>query len=166
MIEITSDNAIIYIEQMLDKLYKRDEFLLQKKLDITERAITHRMGMFLQQILTDEFDVDCEYNRMGKKSFGKIDYTEGDYFAKRVCLSEGEVPDDDDKGSRVFPDIIVHKRGTANNYMIIEVKIDWKSSKAGHDVKKLDAYKADLKYKHAFYIQLTEKREDVHVEAR
>ena len=163
MAKFSSDEAYSLINQMLDKLYERDSFLLQKKLNITERAITHRMGMHLQQILTDKYDVDCEYNRMGKKEFGDVSYTDGDYFVKTVCLSDGTVPDDDDNGSRVFPDIIVHNRGTANNYIIIEVKIDWKSAKIKHDLKKLKAYKADLKYEQAFYIQLTEERKNVQI---
>ena len=148
---------------MLDTLYKRDSILLQKKLNVTERAITHRMGIYLQQILTDEYDVDCEYNRMGQKMFGEVKYTDNDYFVKTVCLSQGSVPDADDNGSRVFPDIIVHKRGTANNHIIIEVKVDWKSSKAEHDILKLKAYKAELKYEVAFYIQLTEERKNVEI---
>lgn len=158
-----SNTALGLINQMLDKLYQRDGFLLQRGLNITERAITHRMGMHLQQILTDEFDVDCEYNRMGTMKSGALDYTNGDYFAKTVCLSNDYVPDDDDNGSRVFPDIIVHNRGTANNFIIIEVKVDWKSGKADYDLKKLAAYKSDLKYGNAFYIQLTEQRDGVQI---
>ncbi len=162
----SSKETLQLINEMIDKLYELDHFLLQRKLNITERAITHRMGMYLQQIVSDKFDVDCEYNRMGKKlADGEIDYTDGDYFAKTVCLTEGQVPDDDDEGSRVFPDIILHKRGTAHNYIIIEVKIDWKSNRAKHDIKKLKAYKDDLKYEHAIYIQLTEERTNVRVEA-
>jgi hypothetical protein len=164
MIDFSPEEAISLITQMLDKLYGCDSFLLQKKLNITERAITHRMGMYFQGIVPKNVDVDCEYNRMGKKVFGEVDYTDGDYFAKTVCLSEGAVPDDDDEGSRVFPDIIAHERRTGNNYIIIEVKIDWKSGKAEHDMKKLEAYKADLKYQHAFYLQLTENRKDVRVD--
>jgi hypothetical protein len=165
MINLTFDNVNDYIGRALDKLYERDAFLLQKELNITERAITHRLALFLQQILTDDFDVDCEYNRMGMRANNEIYYTEGDYFAKTVCLSEGHVPDDDDEGSRVFPDIIVHKRGTAFNYIIIEVKIKWKNGKASRDIRKLKAYKADLKYEHAFYIELSQGRGEVKLEA-
>jgi hypothetical protein len=163
MRNFTLEDATKLVTQMLDRLYEKDSFLLQKKLNITERAITHRMGMYLQEIVPKNIDVDCEYNRMGKNIFGDIDYTDGDYFAKTVCLSEGGTPEEDE-GSRVFPDIIVHERATANNYIIVEVKIDWKSGKAGHDIKKLKAYKTDLKYQHAFYLQLTENRKKVRVD--
>lgn len=157
----TDETVLNNISVMLDKLYERDSFLLTKELNITERAITHRMGLYLQQIFSDEVDVDCEYNRMGLYANGELSYTEGDYFAKTVCLSKGSVSDDDTEGSRVFPDIIVHKRGTAQNYVIIEVKIQWKNGKSEHDFQKLAAYKSDLKYQYAFYIELNETRADV-----
>jgi hypothetical protein len=155
--------ANITIEKMLNILYEKDKFLLSRKNDLTERSITHRMGMYLQELFP-ELHVDCEYNRMGKLAGDEVYYTQGDYFVKTVCLSEGLMSDEDDNGSRVFPDIIVHKRGTATNLIIIEVKVQWKNSKAGHDMKKLNAYKNDLKYEHAFYIELTEKRQNVKVE--
>ena len=164
MTKFTQDEVIEVINKMLDVLYEKDSFLLQRKLNITERAITHKMGTYLEQLLPNEVDVDCEYNRMGKKVFGEIDYTDGDYFVKTVYLSEGSVSDADDEGSRVFPDIIVHNRRTGNNYIIIEVKIDWKSDRAKHDIKKLNAYKADLKYQYAFYIRLTEERNKVRID--
>lgn len=162
--DITLTDALANIDSMLNTLYQRDSFLLKKNLNINERTITHRMGMYLQQIFTDEVDVDCEYNRMGKYSNTELSYTKGDYFAKTVCLSNGFVQDDDIDGSRVFPDIIIHKRATAQNYVIIEVKMDWKSGKEEHDLKKLKAYKRDLNYKYAFYIKLTETRHTVHIE--
>ncbi len=74
------------------------------------------------------------------------------------------IPDSDDEGSRVFPDIIVHKRGKAKNYIIVEVKVQWKNSKSEHDKKKLNAYKNDLGYLFAYYIELTEQRKDVLIE--
>lgn len=151
------------INLMLDKLYKLDAYLLQQKLDINERALTHRMGIYLQELFPN-LHVDCEYNRMGKKTSMGIDYTEGDYFAKTVCLSEGSVSDEDDSGSRVFPDIIIHNRDTADNFAIIEVKVQWKNERASQDYKKLNAYIKDLGYYCGYYIELAENRKDVKIE--
>jgi len=160
MDQISNEQVNTIIQGMLDAFYLRDEFLMKRDRDITERAITHRMAMHLQQLIP-EMDVDCEFNRMGKFD-QNIEYTDGDYFAKRVCLATGErIIDDDDQGSRVFPDIIVHKRGTAINLIIIEVKVTWKSGKKSHDIEKLNAYKTDLKYPHAFYLEMFENRDDV-----
>ncbi len=46
---MTNKEASKYIGTMLDTFYKKDQFLLDN--DVAERAITHRMGMYLQQIL-------------------------------------------------------------------------------------------------------------------
>lgn len=151
------------ISAMLDKLYALDCYLLQRKLDVNERTITHRMGIYLQELFPT-LNVDCEYNRMGTKTDWGISYTEGDYFAKTVCLSDGLVSEEDDNGSRVFPDIIIHNRNTAENFAIIEVKVQWKNGKAGQDHRKLRAYISDLGYYCGYYIELTEKREDVKIE--
>lgn len=156
---MTNKEASKYIGTMLDKFYKKDQFLLDN--DVAERAITHRMGMYLQQILEDSFDVDCEYNRMGKKEDGDFYLTEGDYFAKTVCLSGERVSDESDVGSRVYPDIIVHKRGTAENVLIIEVKVDGKHGARAHDYKKFRAYKDNLHYVHAFFIELFKNQDQV-----
>ncbi len=156
---MTEKEAREYIRKMLDIFYEKDQFLLNN--DVTERAITHRMGMYLQQILKESFDVDCEYNRMGKKVGSDVYFTEGDYFAKTVCLSGEMVSDESDLGSRVYPDIIVHKRGTAENILIIEVKVKGKIGKRERDYKKLKAYKDNLHYKHAFFIELYRNLEDV-----
>ena len=162
LILIAMENHIVNaaLVQMLDILYQKDQFLLNAANNLTERSVTHRMGMYLQSIFPD-LDVDCEYNRMGRMDLDTIYFTEGDYFAKTVCLSGSVISDSDDKGSRVFPDIIIHKRGTAENLIIIEVKMAWKSIESAHDIKKLNAFKNDLKYEFAFYIELTEERQKV-----
>lgn len=159
---MTEKKARGYIGIMLETFYNKDQFLLNN--DVAERAITHKMGMYLQQILEESkesFDVDCEYNRMGKNKDGHIYLIEGDYFSKTVCLSGESVSDESDVGSRVYPDIIVHKRGTAENVLIIEVKVAGKVGKRTHDYKKLKAYRDDLQYEHAFFIELYKNREKV-----
>lgn len=64
-----------------------------------------------------DFDVDCEYNRDGvaPKKIGHL----------------GLYPDDDDtEAETVFPDIIVHRRGTEQNYLVIEAKKSTRSPTA------------------------------------
>jgi len=104
---MTESIAYELIKNAIDLFYEKDIFLLEN--DVTERAITHRIGMYLQQIVGDSFDVDCEYNRMGRIKNNKMYLTEGDYFAKTVCLSGEQVSDESDLGSRVFPDICYQK---------------------------------------------------------
>jgi len=156
---MTDSKANELIENAIDLFYEKDIFLLEN--DVSERAITHRIGMYLQQIVGNSFDVDCEYNRMGRIENDELYLTEGDYFAKTVCLSGEQVSDESDLGSRVFPDIILHKRGTAQNTIIIEVKIGSKNGDREHDLKKLMRYKKDLKYEYAIFVELFRKKENV-----
>ncbi|NDV42067.1 hypothetical protein [Flagellimonas sediminis] len=159
---MTEDTIIQWLKKSIEIFYKKDLFLVKN--GVAERAITHRIGMYLQQIIGDSLDVDCEYNRMGYFDNENLYYTEGDYFAKRVCLSEGLVSDESDLGSRVFPDIIIHKRGTAENLSIIEIKVNGRSGDIMHDFKKLKRYKKELKYKYAIFIELFRNIEDVHLQ--
>ncbi len=64
---MTEEYSRKILKLMLDKLYERDLFLLNSDLNVTERAITHKMGSYLQDVVGIDYDVDCEYNRMGKK---------------------------------------------------------------------------------------------------
>ena len=146
------------IKKAVDIFYEKDIFLILK--DVSERAMTHRIAMYIQQIVGDSFDVDCEYNRMGKIENGELYFTEGDYFAKTVCLSGELISDESDLGSRVFPDIIIHKRGTAENKTIIEVKVNGRIGDREHDLKKLIRYRKDLNYEHAVFVELFKNREN------
>lgn len=63
---------------------------------------------------------------------------------------------EDDEGTTVCPDIIIHKRNQPINLAVIEVKMKWKNSRKNFDYKKLDAYKNDLKYEFTVYLELDE----------
>jgi hypothetical protein len=90
----------------LATLFDRDVYLLA--VDANERSISHRFAMYLQAQF-ERFDVDCEYNRDGvePKKLGHL----------------GLLPDSEDvEAQTVFPDIIVHIRGTNRNYLGVEMK--------------------------------------------
>ena len=110
----------------LSILFEKDCYLL--KVDANERSITHRLGIYMQEEFP-EWDVDCEYNRDGHK----IKELDG----------------------RVFPDIIVHKRGTHCNLLVVEVKKNhtWSDD---DDRDKLRKFREDerLGYKHALFLNL------------
>ena len=111
----------------LSKLLEKDHHLLKK--DANERSITHRLGIYLQEMFP-EWDVDCEYNLDGHKP-------------KRT-------------NGRVFPDIIVHRRGTKCNLLVIEAKKTTSSESDIYDLNKLCEFKEkeELRYKHALFIKL------------
>ncbi|OGU58728.1 MAG: hypothetical protein A2X64_00050 [Ignavibacteria bacterium GWF2_33_9] len=141
-------------------LYKNDSVLLETKYNINERTVTHRLGMYLAEQFP-EFDVDCEYNRMEKKD-------DLDKIINHISKSLRNIKDypestltNDTKAVTVYPDIIVHKRKTDINLLVIEVKMGWKKDKAEFDRIKLEAYKEQLKYKFAVFLIIGENNSEM-----
>jgi hypothetical protein len=78
--------------------------------------------------------------------------------AKRLDSFKKSIDNSDTNGASVYPDIIVHHRGTRDNFIVIEAK---KSSNLQEhqeegqckcDHCKLRAYKKDLSYHYAFFV--------------
>jgi hypothetical protein len=141
---------ITKLESALLLLHKMDSAILDSHYNLNERSITFRLAMYLCDQFK-EHDVDCEYNRMVDH---KGNTTEGDYWAKTICLERPYVSGEDDEASTVFPDIIIHKRKKAENLAVVEVKMAWKNSKKNFDLQKLQAYKKNLLYKYAIYLEI------------
>lgn len=145
------------IEKALDDLYNRDSALLQKIYDINERTVSHRLAIYLENLLSDtDYNVDIEYNRM------RDDYNPdaiGNLMGKQLNWEEsGEGP------NYVYPDIIVHKRDTKENLLEIEIKMAWKNGKKDFDYFKINEYMSQLGYRFGAYIELHENREGCLVE--
>ena len=118
------------------RLLKCDNYLLE--VDANERALSHRLGMYLQDVFP-EWNVDCEYNRDG------VD-------PKRLEINPENVRSDDDRGTTVYPDVIVHQRGPGPNLLAIEIK----KANGGNeetDLRKLRGMLLELKYVHALFIR-------------
>lgn len=127
--EWTQDRVRWKIQQALKTLHAKDQYLLDRQ--VHERTIAHRLAIYLENEFPG-WHVDCEYNRMG-----------GD--AKRIgdqlcdcgsCRS--------DPNALVYPDIIVHCRGSNQNLLVIELKKSQNSTEC--DKIKLCHYKTELKY--------------------
>ncbi len=123
----------------LTKLLENDSYLLQ--VDANERAITHRLAMYLQCEL-QEWHIDCEYNRNGNAS-------------KSLLRQPAEGTD----GSLVYPDIIAHRRGKRwpDNYVVIEVKKNTSTRTDAEDIGKLRRFQMDpeYRYQHALFIEFS-----------
>lgn len=135
-------------EKVIDsikELYSEDYYIIDN--DVSERSITHKLAIYLQNQFT-EYDVDCEYNRNMKNP-------------KKITFIERNTR------NRVFPDIIVHKRGEiSNNLIIFEIKKckdDNVTNKylenKKHDIEKLKGYvnnndEVPLKYKYGFFLEI------------
>jgi hypothetical protein len=127
----------------LQRLLSEDAYLFE--IDVNERSLTHRLALYLGQEFP-EWDVDCEYNRKGD-------------VPKVVATLPLNPTQDDEHARTVFPDIIVHHRGTRDNLLVIEAK---KSSNPEGDLKdhvKLTAYSKTfesrgLQYAHGASVML------------
>ncbi len=123
------------LQTAIDHFLRDDRQLLD--LDTSERSMC---AAFARHLASEfwRWDVDCEYDRDG-------------HMPKRVGL-----PGADAEGARVYPDIIVHHRGTNRNLVAIEAK------KAGNDTArdedKLAGYKTELGYAYAVMLDIDPTR--------
>ena len=124
-----------HIERAYQMLIKKDKYLLE--IDANERSITHRLAIYLE-LEFPEYDVDCEYNRDG-------------FSSKRLIGYKKKIDSDDTDGVTVYPDIIIHHRGERDNFIVIEAKKY--SSTDDSDKEKLNIYKNELLYKHAYFVR-------------
>lgn len=129
------------IKKSLDDLYQNDEYLIKHR--VAERDITSKFAHYFQNNMREtiiaDYDVDCEYNRDG-------------YGMKNI------------DGTLVYPDFILHKRGTNDsNLLIIEFKTWWNSDNR-EDIEKLKAMMSDLyRYQYGYSIILNQERDSVTV---
>ncbi len=128
------------------KLLKNDSYLL--KVDTNERSITHRFAIYLEDEFPD-YNVDCEYNRNDTdiKKIKKIELISKKYIS---------ATDKEGNTVSVYPDIIIHRRGTKDNFIVIEAK-KTTTNNNNNDEEKLKAYKNDLKYRYAFFVEFPVK---------
>ncbi|PLY03489.1 MAG: hypothetical protein C0622_04300 [Desulfuromonas sp.] len=108
--------------------------------DVNERSITHRLAVYLERHFPG-WNVDCEYNR---------DFED----PKRMDLQRRNIDSADTQATTVFPDIIVHKRGTDQNLVVIEMKKSSNPDGPGFDFQKLNEFKAQLGYQFAIFIEV------------
>ncbi|HGF5711697.1 TPA: hypothetical protein ACF25K_004907, partial [Klebsiella pneumoniae] len=92
------------VSHALSELLFNDHDLLS--IDANERSITFRFAMYLQ-LSFPGWNVDCEYNRDGVEP-------------KRLRHLELYPDSEDVEAKTVFPDVIVHRRGTQQNHLVLE----------------------------------------------
>ena len=125
----------------ISQLLRSDAELLF--LDINERSISHRLAIYLEPYFND-WNVDCEYNRNHDNK-------------KQLDIQPRNIKSDDTQATTVFPDIIIHKRGTDENLVVIEMKKTSSSEKDSYDLHKLKAFKKQLGYQFAIFLKLATK---------
>lgn len=143
------DKIIDMIFQSLDKLYCNDSYLIKnsngiRNNHVSERGIVFRFGIYFDSIAQIEFpilNVDSEYNR-----------NQGDL--KRLPSRQN--------GS--YPDLILHKRGTnSNNILVVEFK-PWWDNHQDEDKKKIEDFcnkEGEYAFNYGVLILLGKKRDEV-----
>lgn len=135
---ISEAQVTLAINTALDELLNRDSYLLKN--NVNERSVSHRLAMYLQSQFPD-WHVDCEYNRNHDD-------------VKRLELDVRVTTDLDLDAVTVFPDIIVHRRATDENLLVIEIKKSTSRESSDYDLKKLNAFKKELGYQFAIFVLL------------
>jgi hypothetical protein len=114
--------------------------LLLLGLDANERSMTHKLAEHLQRQMPN-WTVDCEYNRLGDKT-------------KRIIRDENDlVPKSDTNCETVYPDIIVHRRNTTDNLLVIEAKKSNNPNGSEDDKNKLRDFKREIGYLNAAFVE-------------
>lgn len=155
------------IKEGIDRLGQQDTWLWQN--DLSERSLAHRLAVYLEPLFPG-YDVDCEYNG----DVGSLDGQKRIFMLEQqlrqaigVKKFESDFMENEVIDRLVFPDIIVHRRGTnEHNLCVLEIKKSTSRVPAHYDRLKLSAYTSNvngntLRYKLGVFILL---RMDVHVQ--
>ena len=131
------------VEKAIMLLLKNDLFLLEIKAH--ERSVAHKLAEYLQQEFP-EYHVDCEYNR-----------------DKNISKRLKDIPEcknnQNNSSDLVYPDIIIHRRNTDNNLLVIEIKTSNNSEKC--DLKKLELFtdsSEKFKYQFGLFLKFDRKK--------
>ncbi|WP_295100705.1 hypothetical protein [uncultured Candidatus Kuenenia sp.] len=128
------ENLVKLVKQALKKVYDEQKYLIDNK--VHERSIVFWFGIYLYELVKDtkfsEYNLDFEYNRNYKQPKSTKNFRAGTY-----------------------PDIILHKRGSnEDNLLIIEFKPYWEND-INIDLRKLKDFtdnKGKYKYLMGFLI--------------
>jgi hypothetical protein len=145
------------VEAALDTVFEADRKLLVD--DANERCITHRLAIYLEKEIAEferEYTVDVEYNRVTEPNGAT------DSIKKRVAYDAisdecrgRRIRDDDTDAQTVFPDIIVHERGSSDhNLLVIELKKTSSTDSGKCDKEKIERFRDDLGYDYGIFLQL------------
>lgn len=151
---MTKDELIVLLNKSIKNFKENEEVLFS--INVHERSMTHKFAEYIQVNLKEmgfDFIVDCEYNRYG------LDPKEISLL-KDIVGEEVSTASLDSK--TVFPDIIIHKRGSEGpNMLVIEAKKDASKSSENKDIEKLKYIKNQFKYEHAVFLNFKTKEKAI-----
>lgn len=147
------------VEKAVQCLVENDLYLFEN--GACERAITHRFAVCLERVFPD-WHVDCEYNLLPPDNQNVIEFKYANLMARRRDRRIENLPEEE--AVSVYPDIIVHRRGTNENLLVIEVKRSNDRDEIRFDRLKLYAYCQDkhLNYRYALLIRFQKPEKEKH----
>lgn len=139
------------LKKSLDCLWQNDKYLFEK--DVNERSISHMLALYLKHEF-EHWHVDCEYNKDHHKP-KRLKYL-------NECLRKNTKANmtTDTEGRTVYPDIIVHHRGTDDNLLVIEMKKTTSNVSDNCDLKKLKQFHEQLGYYFSVFIRVNTGKEE------
>lgn len=132
----------VNIEKLLEEFVKEQAQLLKN--DASEQAISHQLAMKLA-LNFPNWHVDCEYNR-------KMEVVKRLIYA---VSPTGEVCE-----RKVVPDIIIHRRMTADNLLAVEIKKSTNQEHSFKDQAKLAAFRDQLEYQNSLFLRFLTGRNE------
>jgi hypothetical protein len=133
-------DAETIVNGAIDRLIAEQPELLD--MNVSERALCHHLAIYIGQAVPANLGLqtDCEYNRHGADP-------------KRLDLPPRDALDREVRATTVFPDIIVHRRGTDDhNEIVLEFK---KPGENGdYDTLKLRQFRDVLRYRNPAHVIL------------
>lgn len=133
------------VDKALNELIDDQPELLD--LGVTERALSHHLANYIAKAIEWAYHVDVEYNRHFETP-------------KRLKLPPRDALDREIRATTVFPDILVHRRNSdKDNLLVLEMK------KPGEDLAyddlKLRAFRSELGYKHTAHVILGRANQEI-----
>lgn len=120
----------LYIKRALKKVYENDLHLITAK--VNERNIVFKFATYFQEIIKsteyNKYNIDIEYNRAG--------------YTKKSTPS---------KPNGIIPDLIIHKRGSnTDNILVLEFKTDWNRNQEKDEKKIIELMDKSGNYKYKY----------------
>lgn len=142
---MNQDSVKQKVKNSLKKLRAKDRELLE--INVNERTISHKLAEYLQNEFPD-YSVDCEYNR-------HVD------IKKTLEIPDNHIGWDDTESKTVFPDIIIHKRmSDKDNLLIIEMKKTSNKINRSFDLSKIQAFMTPpYNYKLGLFLEINTAEE-------
>ena len=147
-----SESSVTYLftslKESLQDFYDHESLLIKYK--VSERALTHKLAEHLQKRFK-EYNVDCEYNKIGKDPKRVIDLIVQMKLSGKCNAKCNACPNNK---CVIFPDIIVHRRGEDDNLLVIEAKTAWSEENQFNDYNKLMALSQSHEFKYKLGVAL------------